>query len=329
VNSLKSPLRRAAAILAGSIIAAAGIVAVASPSVAATDDSFAVDVTGTACKRDGGGWAVTWTVTNQTKFPGTLSTVFFTPVGESTMAGLDVGTTVPAAADGPLTGVQTVADGKRLATLTVRVSWGDVQSFPVIATATKVGAEQCATASPSPSPSETSASPSPSPSTTSASPSPSPSTTSASPSPSPSTTSASPSPSGTTSAPPTDESAGWFYDATCDTFTVGVSVPAGWDDLTVTFTPSTGAAKTVTAPAGQDTSVDFPASAGLTVKASAAGYPEADSSITYKTPSDCGGGGLPVTGAAAGSIAVGAIVLLAIGGGLFFMARRRKVKFTA
>ena len=38
---------------------------------------------------------------------------------------------------------------------------------------------------------------------------------------------------------------------------------------------------------------------------------------------------LPVTGAATGSIAAGAAVLLAIGGGLFFMARRRKLKFTA
>jgi hypothetical protein len=41
------------------------------------------------------------------------------------------------------------------------------------------------------------------------------------------------------------------------------------------------------------------------------------------------GGGLPVTGAAAGSIAGGAALLLAIGGVLFVMARRRKVKFTA
>ena len=55
--------------------------------------------------------------------------------------------------------------------------------------------------------------------------------------------------------------------------------------------------------------------------------------LKYELPEGCDsqgeGGGLPLTGAAAGSIAGGAGVLLAVGAGLFFMARRRKVKFTA
>lgn len=38
---------------------------------------------------------------------------------------------------------------------------------------------------------------------------------------------------------------------------------------------------------------------------------------------------LPITGAAAGSVAVGAVVLLLVGAGLFFLARRRKVNFKA
>ncbi len=41
------------------------------------------------------------------------------------------------------------------------------------------------------------------------------------------------------------------------------------------------------------------------------------------------GGELPVTGISTGLIALGAVVLLAIGGGLFFLARRRRVTFTA
>ncbi|WP_067505336.1 LPXTG cell wall anchor domain-containing protein [Actinoplanes sp. TFC3] len=40
-------------------------------------------------------------------------------------------------------------------------------------------------------------------------------------------------------------------------------------------------------------------------------------------------GGLPVTGAAAGSIAAGALVLLIAGGVVFYLSRRKKVKFTA
>jgi LPXTG-motif cell wall-anchored protein len=331
VNSLRSPLRRAAAIIAGSVIGLAGIVAVASPSVAAPDAPFAFTVTGDSCKLPGGGWAVDWTVTNLINVPATIDTSFFTPVGESTMDGLDVGSTVPAATDGPATGVQTVADNFKLATLTVRLSWGDISSFRYTFTASKPAVGRCATSSPSPSPSDSSPAPSdpassaPSDPTSSAPSDPASSTPTTS---VPTTPTATPTPSQSASTPPAGDAAAWFYDETCDTLTVGVSVPASWDDLTVTFTPSTGAAKTVTAPAGRDTSVDFPASAGLTVKASAKGSEDADSSITYKTPADCSGG-LPVTGAAAGSIAAGAVVLLAIGGFLFYLARRRKVKFTA
>jgi LPXTG-motif cell wall-anchored protein len=47
------------------------------------------------------------------------------------------------------------------------------------------------------------------------------------------------------------------------------------------------------------------------------------------TPSETDGGELALTGAAGGSIAGGAGVLLVLGAGLFFMARRRKVNFKA
>ena len=64
------------------------------------------------------------------------------------------------------------------------------------------------------------------------------------------------------------------------------------------------------------------------------GFEDDAETIAYEQPADCdtegsGGGTLPVTGAAAGGIAGGAGLLLALGGVLFFMARRRKVKFTA
>ena len=54
---------------------------------------------------------------------------------------------------------------------------------------------------------------------------------------------------------------------------------------------------------------------------------------SYQRPPGCDtggtGGGLPITGAAAGSIAAGAGLLLGLGAALFVIARRRKVKFTA
>ena len=72
----------------------------------------------------------------------------------------------------------------------------------------------------------------------------------------------------------------------------------------------------------------------LTFSATIGGEPFKESTtIEYEQPEDCdnsgGGGGLPLTGAAAGSIAGGAGAMLAIGAVLFLMARRRKVKFTA
>jgi hypothetical protein len=41
------------------------------------------------------------------------------------------------------------------------------------------------------------------------------------------------------------------------------------------------------------------------------------------------GGGLPVTGVAAGIISAGAASLLAVGAVLFTMSRRRKIRFSA
>ncbi|MET0425965.1 MAG: LPXTG cell wall anchor domain-containing protein, partial [Actinoplanes sp.] len=82
----------------------------------------------------------------------------------------------------------------------------------------------------------------------------------------------------------------------------------------------------------------IPATDGMTVTATPEGYEGEDATITYHQPEDCdtagAGGGedeptLPLTGAAAGSIAVGAVVLLGAGIALFVVARRRKVKFTA
>ncbi|WP_436526947.1 LAETG motif-containing sortase-dependent surface protein [Actinoplanes sp. HUAS TT8] len=120
----------------------------------------------------------------------------------------------------------------------------------------------------------------------------------------------------------------FVYDATCDTFTVGVEVPADWkESLTVTFKPSTGDSKTVTAAPGETKTVDFPASKGLKVTATPKGYEDEAGTIAYTAPADCDQ--LALTGSNSSTIAGGAVLVLLIGAGLFFMARRRKVRFTA
>jgi LPXTG-motif cell wall-anchored protein len=129
------------------------------------------------------------------------------------------------------------------------------------------------------------------------------------------------------------------YDETCTTLTVGIDVPKEWKHSeTVTFTPSTGTAKTLTAKPGETKTVDFPASKGLTVKAVPADHPDQASSIAYKAPKDCtsatpspstSGPVLAITGSSSTPIAGGAVALVLLGGGAFFLARRRKMKFTA
>ncbi|MBQ1027116.1 cell wall anchor protein [Micromonospora sp. C95] len=121
-------------------------------------------------------------------------------------------------------------------------------------------------------------------------------------------------------------------DADCETFGLTASNPEGgmpvkveftYGDKTETRTVAPGSSEKVTFPAGDE-------EAALVV------LPELglELEVVY-APEGCGGGGggeepgLPVTGAAAGGIAAGAIALLALGAVLFVMARRRRIHFTA
>lgn len=124
------------------------------------------------------------------------------------------------------------------------------------------------------------------------------------------------------------------YKSTCDELIFEIDNPEDGKTVTATFTPNKGEPQTLTVEPGMSGTVSFPAEEGLTVTPSGEGI-ENPEPITWEKPEDCapgeGGGdpGLPVTGAAAGGIAAGAAVLLAVGGGLFVMARRRKLRFTA
>lgn len=128
------------------------------------------------------------------------------------------------------------------------------------------------------------------------------------------------------------------YTMDCKELALTVVNPENGISLTSTFTPSVGEPKTVTFAPGTTEVVTFPAAEGLSVVVT--GDLESTEPIVWAAPKGgcadggTGGGdgeegGLPVTGAAAGGIAAGAVALLALGAVLFVIARRRRVRFTA
>ncbi|MFY1655313.1 cell wall anchor protein [Solwaraspora sp. WMMB762] len=126
---------------------------------------------------------------------------------------------------------------------------------------------------------------------------------------------------------------------TCDQMIFTLTNPEDGESITVTFTPNEGEAQELTVEPGETGSVAFEAFDGLEVTPSGDGL-ETVEPFVWEQPEDCDedggsgagdgdGGSLPVTGAAAGGLAAGAVALLAIGGVLFYLARRRRVTFTA
>jgi LPXTG-motif cell wall-anchored protein len=123
-------------------------------------------------------------------------------------------------------------------------------------------------------------------------------------------------------------------DEDCTTITIGLDNPANGKTVTLDFKTSKGETRTTVVKPGENKSEKFSAVPGFTVTVTPTGFDnQGPETIAYEKPADCdtagSGGGLPVTGAAAGSIAGGAGLLLAIGAVLFVVSRRRKVKFTA
>jgi hypothetical protein len=316
VNLLKSPLRRTTAILAGAVLGMAGAVALAAPA-SATHPT----VTGSATCVSETGWTVTWKVTNEWPNKGEIKDVkVLLPEGGTLTAGggIVIGAAVKHKRDKQeLVSEQVVPANEPKAKLRVAVLFDNGH---------REGGENLVNRPTEPCKPPASPSPSPSPSA-SASASPSPSV---SPSTSPST-----SPSVSPSASPSPGEPEPIIEMTCDSLSFGLDNTNGQETVEVTIKSSKGETRELVVKPGEKKVEKFSASAGfaLTVTDKASGE---SVELPYTQPADCdsagGGGGdgeLPLTGAAAGGIAGGAALLLAVGAGLFIMARRRRVKFTA
>ncbi|SCG37369.1 cell wall anchor protein [Micromonospora inositola] len=309
-------LRRAAALTAGALIGLAGVATFASPAMAHHPEP-----SGSYCAAQDGKVTVNWSViSTETDIEGTITKLESTVPGDIT-GGLAVGATLKRQGDGPLTGTQTHTFEGAIPELklTVEARWErDGRTITGERSVVALPSRDCGPAE-SPSPSPTSPSPSATPEPTK-----SPEVT-----PSPSASSPA-SPSATPSVPAEPAEPVFQLEETCDKMTFIVENPAKGIPFTATMTTEKGVTKKLVSEPGKTASVSFDAYKGLkvTVKYDVV---EDSETIPYTQPKDCDGqgGGLPVTGPAAGAIVGGAAVLLAAGAVLFVVARRRRVRFTA
>jgi LPXTG-motif cell wall-anchored protein len=353
--NLKSPFRRTTALVAGAFIGLIGAVALTSPASA-----HAPVVKGTASCLENGKWKVDWSVSNDyglwadiRSVSGSTNPAIKTEGDKAdrqnwsqTSAGgikVDQNNPVQVAPNyaNPVLGSKTYDATDTVAGLLVGLKWTDNWANSAKFVVDKPGTCGPAVPPSSPSPSN-SASPSPSASVStspSASASASPSE-SASATPSESTPE-SPAPSESAPSPeptPNYGEAEPIFDVTCDSMTIGLDNPEDGVEIPLVLQPSEGDKVVLDVKPGEKESHTFKASEGFKVKIYLKGYESESETVAWQAPDGCStggagggddGGSLPLTGAAAGSIAAGAGVLLAAGLTLFFVARRRKVKFTA
>lgn len=306
-------LRRAAALTAGTLIGLAGVATIASPAMAHHPEP-----SGSYCAAKDGKVTVNWSViSTETDISGHITKLESTVPGDIT-GDLAVGAELKKQSEGPLTGTQTYTFAGAIPELklTVEARWQrNGKTITGERSVVAVPSQNCGPAE-SPSPSPTSPSPSATPE-----PSKSPEVT-----PSPSA----PSPAATPSVPAEPEEPVFQLEETCDKMTFIVENPVKGIPFTATLTTEKGVTKKLVSEPGKTTSASFDAYKGLKVTVSY-DVVEGSETIPYTQPKDCSGqgGGLPVTGPAAGAIVGGAAVLLAAGAVLFVVARRRRVRFTA
>ncbi|BEL11748.1 hypothetical protein Q0Z83_099390 [Actinoplanes sichuanensis] len=313
MNVSKSPLRRVSALAAGSLIGLAGVAVFATPAFA----HHSTVTVKSDCDQSKGKWVVEWTVNaigdgespNQTA---QFTKVDLTPAGTTLSNPKLVVDGEPIPAGQAITAIQLVDGDAESASLKVAAKWANPNyEDGRTGEASVTFPNECKKKDTPPS-QEPSTPPSTEPST----------------------------PSEEPSTPPTlgDVPAEPTLEETCDTISLGVDNTKNSTPVKIDYETSKGEKRTLTVAPGKEGSEKFSASAGFRVKVTyTVEYKGTVFTATYDVPwqepaegcDDGEGGGLPVTGAAAGGVAAGAAGLLAIGGALFFVARRRKVKFTA
>ncbi|MER7456195.1 LPXTG cell wall anchor domain-containing protein [Micromonospora sp. NPDC126480] len=307
MNRLKPTFRRVTAVAAGTLLGFSGVAILAAPASAHHPEPA-----GTFCLRGDSQVEVTWTVGNSERdLEGTISKLESTiPADFAGTLALDA--TLPKKGDGPLTATQTHSFEGALPELklTVEAKWqrGD----------RNVTEERSVTATPA-GDCKGEETPTPTPTVT-----PEPTPTPEQPSPTPTE------PPTATPTPAEPEEPVFRLEETCDEMIFTVENPAKGIPFTATLVTEKGVTKKLESKPGETASVSFDAYPGLKVTVSY-DVVEGSETIEYTEPQDCGGegGGLPVTGANTTLIAGGAAVLLAAGAGLFVLARRRKLRFTA
>lgn len=328
MNRLKSPLRRALAVAAGATIGLVGAVALTTPASAHHPIPVGLPV----CVTADGDWKVVWKVWNSERDLAATLTAVSTDPAEGELTGeIVVGAELPTGRDG-IRGEQTLPAEVSKVTLTVTAEWIRTKFKKTeIVTQTVTSNEvkkprrpldQCAEPEPTPEPT-----PEPSPSSE---PSPEPTESPTAPATPEPTDSATPEPTEPPVVEPSEPEGVVEY--TCDQLIFTINNPEDGETVTVDFVPNEGDTLTVTVGPGESGVAEFDAFEGLEVTPVIEGFEDAEA-FAWELPEDCeggeGGGELPVTGAAAGGIAAGAVALLAIGGVLFYLARRRRVTFTA
>jgi LPXTG-motif cell wall-anchored protein len=306
VNVSKSPLRRrATAIVAGSVLGLAGAVALAGPASAhkstISGDAACVDATGA--------WKVTWKLNAD----GHSGTQYRLTQLDTDPANTKVGDwavtpdkNFPFESNKDYFAVQTLGADVAKASVTVMAAWSNGAKDWQPSSATVTPPTNCKKDEPSTPPSSPS----------------------------------SPTPTPTTPENPVSEVPGEpepIVEITCDTMTLGADNPADGIEFKMKFETSKGEVRETVVKPGEKKSETFSATTGFSVKwtisATIDGETESfTETISYTQPGDCDGEGdpdLPLTGAAAGGIAGGAGALLLVGAGLYLLARRRKVTFTA
>ncbi|WP_067505333.1 LPXTG cell wall anchor domain-containing protein [Actinoplanes sp. TFC3] len=345
MNLLKSSLKRTTALAAGAFVGLIGAVALTSPASA-----HAPVISGHADCTTDGNWKVDWKVANDFRLWATVREVV-TSNGAPVSGDIQVGKQVAPNYRSPLRGSSKASSTDESVNLKVTLKWED--DFIKDASVTVNKPANCGPVTPpsSPAPS-TPASSEPS---TPASEEPStpaseePSTPVSEEPSTPASEEPSTPASEEPSTPPTDEptpqptpsygEAEPIFEVTCDSLTIGLDNPADGVEIPLVLEPNKGDKVVLDIKPGEKKTHKFAASEGFEIKVYLQGYESQSETIAWQTPDGCStggagggdddGGALPVTGAAAGSIAAGAGVLLAAGITLFFIARRRKVKFTA